>query len=42
MQDDILMDTLTVHESLKFAAALKMKGTSRERLKKVDIIIKEF
>lgn len=42
MQDDILMDTLTVYESLTFAATLKMKGTKAEREKQVLNIIKEF
>ena len=42
MQDDVLMDTLTVQESLMFAATLKIEGSAEKRQKLVDDIIQEF
>lgn len=41
-QDDILFQTLTVRECLTFAAKLKLKGTSQEKLQRVDDIITEL
>ncbi|KRW98126.1 P-loop containing nucleoside triphosphate hydrolase [Pseudocohnilembus persalinus] len=41
MQDDRLIDTLTVRETLMFAAKLKIKG-EEEQLKKVNQIIRDL
>lgn len=38
MQDDILQHSLTVHETLKFAAKLKIKSTSLQKKKMKDIL----
>jgi ABC-type multidrug transport system ATPase subunit/ABC-type multidrug transport system permease subunit len=41
-QDDVLLDMLTVRESVMFAARLKTKGTESEKSKKVDLILEEI
>lgn len=41
-QDDILFQTMTVRECLIFAAKLKLKGTSEEKLERVDEVIKDL
>ncbi len=35
MQNDLLMQTLTVRETLEFAAKLKLKGSDEERKERV-------
>jgi len=42
MQDDLLMETMTVRECLDFAASLKVKGSKDERTTVVTNIIKAF
>ncbi len=40
MQDDRLIDALTVKETLEFAANLRIKGSSQHKAEKVQQIIK--
>ena len=40
MQDDRLMESLTVRETLQFAADLRMKGSQHEKNERVNEIIK--
>ncbi len=40
MQDDRMMETLTVRECLQFGADLKMKAPQEEKNKRVDSIIR--
>ncbi|KAL4474979.1 hypothetical protein ABPG74_001675 [Tetrahymena malaccensis] len=42
MQDDILLETMTVKECLQFAANLKVKGTNLEKTKKVEETLKSL
>ena len=42
MQDDLLMETMTVKECLSFAASLKIKGSKSERETVVNNIIRAF
>ncbi|EAR86542.1 ABC-2 family transporter protein (macronuclear) [Tetrahymena thermophila SB210] len=42
MQDDILLETMTVKECFQFAANLKTKGTAEEKNQKVDEMIREL
>ena len=44
MQDDILMETLTVRENLTFSAALRLPASFnwKERKDKVEDVIKEL
>ena len=41
-QDDILFQTMTVRECLEFGAKLKLKGTHKQQIDRVDEIIKEL
>ena len=41
-QEDILLDMLTVRESVMFAARLKTKGTTQEKTLKVDSLLGEL
>ena len=41
-QDDILFQTMTVRECLEFAAKLKLKGSLKQKLDRVDEIVKEL
>jgi len=41
-QDDILMETLTIRESLEFAANVKSPGTYEERQQRVNSLLKEL
>jgi len=36
MQDDVLLETMTVRECLEFAANLKTKGTEKDKEEKVE------
>ncbi len=40
MQDDRMMETLTVRECLQFGADLKMKASQEEKNKRVDYIVR--
>jgi len=42
MQDDVLLETLTPHECLQFAANLRLSGTPEEREERVEKIIKDL
>eukprot|EP00826_Nyctotherus_ovalis_P052896 TRINITY_DN678_c0_g1_i8.p1 TRINITY_DN678_c0_g1~~TRINITY_DN678_c0_g1_i8.p1 ORF type:complete len:598 (+),score=123.39 TRINITY_DN678_c0_g1_i8:364-2157(+) len=42
MQDDVLLETLTPHECLQFAANLRLSGTPEEREEQVMKIIKDL
>jgi ABC-type multidrug transport system ATPase subunit len=42
MQSDILMQTLTVRETLMFAAKLKMNATEAEQKKKITQLANEL
>jgi ABC-type multidrug transport system ATPase subunit len=42
MQDDVLLETLTPHECLQFAANLRLSGTPEEREERVQKIIKDL
>lgn len=42
MQDDVLLETLTPHECLQFAANLRLSGTPEEREERVQSIIKDL
>lgn len=42
MQDDVLLETLTPHECLQFAANLRLSGTPEEREERVCKIIKDL
>lgn len=41
-QDDVMFETLTVRESIEFAAKLKLKGTYESKIATVDRIIAEL
>jgi ATP-binding cassette subfamily G (WHITE) protein 2 len=41
-QDDILFQTMTVRECLTFAAKLKLKGSTEDKLERVDEVIKDL
>jgi len=41
-QDDILMETLTIRESLMFAANVKSPGTYEDRVKSVNSLLREL
>jgi len=42
MQDDVLLETLSPHECLQFAANLRLSGTPEEREERVEKIIKDL
>jgi len=42
MQDDILLETLTVKECIAFAADFKVEGTKEEKADKVMDVIKRL
>lgn len=42
MQDDRLMETMTIYECLLFAARLKVKGSAKEQEDRVEQVIKQL
>lgn len=42
MQNDVLMQTLTVRETLEFAAHLKLNATDEEKKEKINVLCKKL
>lgn len=42
MQDDLLMATLTVKETLLFSASLRLKGSQMDKIIRVNELIKDL